>query len=94
MLYEFLSPYQGAMNLFSFITFRVALALATGLILTMLFGAIAGGIEAEAARGITLGDSDLRHLVEGIGHPQLVIEGVAQGEALTKKGGSTRNLLL
>ena len=39
MLYEFLSPYQGAMNLFSFITFRVALALATGLILTMLFGA-------------------------------------------------------
>lgn len=39
MLYEFLSPYQGAMNLFSFITFRVALALATGLILTILFGA-------------------------------------------------------
>ena len=39
MLYELLSPYQGAMNLFSFITFRVALALATGLILTMLFGA-------------------------------------------------------
>ncbi len=38
MLYELLSPYQGAMNLFSFITFRVALALATGLILTMLFG--------------------------------------------------------
>ena len=28
MLYELLSPYQGAMNLFSFITFRVALALA------------------------------------------------------------------
>jgi phospho-N-acetylmuramoyl-pentapeptide-transferase len=38
MLYELLSPYQGAMNLFSFITFRVALALATGLILTLLFG--------------------------------------------------------
>lgn len=38
MLYEILSPYQGAMNLFSFITFRVALALATGLILTLLFG--------------------------------------------------------
>jgi len=38
MLYELLSPYQGAMNLFSFVTFRVALALATGLILTLLFG--------------------------------------------------------
>jgi phospho-N-acetylmuramoyl-pentapeptide-transferase len=38
MLYELLSPYQGEMNLFSFITFRVALALATGLILTLLFG--------------------------------------------------------
>ncbi len=38
MLYELLSPYQGAINLFSFITFRVALALATGLILTLLFG--------------------------------------------------------
>lgn len=39
MLYHLLSPYGGDLNLFSFITFRVALALATGLILTMLFGA-------------------------------------------------------
>ncbi len=38
MLYHLLSPYTGELNLFSFITFRVALALATGLILTMLFG--------------------------------------------------------
>ncbi len=38
MLYHLLSPYGGDLNLFSFITFRVALALATGLILTMLFG--------------------------------------------------------
>ena len=30
--------FRSAMNLFSFITFRVALALATGLILTLLFG--------------------------------------------------------
>ena len=29
MLYELLSPYTGDLNLFSFITFRVALALAT-----------------------------------------------------------------
>jgi phospho-N-acetylmuramoyl-pentapeptide-transferase len=38
MLYHLLSPYGGDLNLFSFITFRVALALATGLILAMLFG--------------------------------------------------------
>ncbi len=38
MLYHLLSPYTGELNLFSFVTFRVALALATGLILTMLFG--------------------------------------------------------
>jgi phospho-N-acetylmuramoyl-pentapeptide-transferase len=38
MLYHLLSPYTGELNLFSFATFRVALALATGLILTMLFG--------------------------------------------------------
>src|SRR5690349_3290009 len=38
MLYELLSPYTGALNLFSFITFRVSLALTTGFILTMLFG--------------------------------------------------------
>ncbi len=38
MLYELLSPYTGELNLFSFITFRVALGLATGLILTLLFG--------------------------------------------------------
>jgi phospho-N-acetylmuramoyl-pentapeptide-transferase len=39
MLYELLSPYGGDLNLFSFITFRVALGLATGLIITLLFGA-------------------------------------------------------
>jgi phospho-N-acetylmuramoyl-pentapeptide-transferase len=39
MLYELLTPYAGKLNLFSFITFRVALALATALILTLLFGA-------------------------------------------------------
>ncbi len=38
MLYELLSPYTGDLNLFSFITFRVALALATALILTLIFG--------------------------------------------------------
>ncbi|MDP3739725.1 MAG: phospho-N-acetylmuramoyl-pentapeptide-transferase [Hyphomonadaceae bacterium] len=38
MLYELLSPYAGDLNLFSFITFRVALALTTALILTMIFG--------------------------------------------------------
>jgi phospho-N-acetylmuramoyl-pentapeptide-transferase len=38
MLYELLSPYAGDLNLFSFTTFRVALALATGLILTLIFG--------------------------------------------------------
>jgi phospho-N-acetylmuramoyl-pentapeptide-transferase len=38
MLYHLLSPYGGDLNLFSFITFRVALGLATGLILTLLFG--------------------------------------------------------
>jgi len=38
MLYHLLSPYTGELNLFSFVTFRVALALATGLILAMLFG--------------------------------------------------------
>ena len=38
MLYHLLSPYTGELNLFSFVTFRVALALSTGLILTMLFG--------------------------------------------------------
>jgi phospho-N-acetylmuramoyl-pentapeptide-transferase len=40
MLYEFLSPYAGEdLNLFSYITFRVGLALATALILTLIFGA-------------------------------------------------------
>jgi phospho-N-acetylmuramoyl-pentapeptide-transferase len=38
MLYHLLSPYTGELNLFSFVTFRVALGLTTGLILTMLFG--------------------------------------------------------
>ena len=38
MLYELLSPYTGDLNLFSFTTFRVALALATALILTLIFG--------------------------------------------------------
>jgi phospho-N-acetylmuramoyl-pentapeptide-transferase len=38
MLYELLSPYAGDLNLFSFITFRVALSLATALILTLMFG--------------------------------------------------------
>jgi phospho-N-acetylmuramoyl-pentapeptide-transferase len=38
MLYELLSPYAGDLNLFSFITFRVALALTTALILTLIFG--------------------------------------------------------
>jgi phospho-N-acetylmuramoyl-pentapeptide-transferase len=38
MLYEVLSPYAGELNLFSYITFRVGLALATGLILTLMFG--------------------------------------------------------
>src|ERR1700754_196830 len=38
MLYELLKPFSGELNLFSFITFRVGLALATGLILTMIFG--------------------------------------------------------
>ena len=38
MLYHLLSPYTGELNLFSFVTFRVALCLTTGLILTMLFG--------------------------------------------------------
>ncbi len=40
MLFELLSPYAGgASNLFSYITFRTGLALATALILTMIFGA-------------------------------------------------------
>jgi phospho-N-acetylmuramoyl-pentapeptide-transferase len=38
MLYHLLSPYTGELNLFSFVTFRVALGLSTALILTMLFG--------------------------------------------------------
>jgi phospho-N-acetylmuramoyl-pentapeptide-transferase len=38
MLYELLSPYSGDLNLFSYITFRVGLALTTGLILTLIFG--------------------------------------------------------
>jgi phospho-N-acetylmuramoyl-pentapeptide-transferase len=38
MLYHLLSPYTGELNLFSFVTFRVALGLTTGLVLTMLFG--------------------------------------------------------
>jgi len=38
MLYDLLSPYTGELNLFSFITFRVALALTTALILTLIFG--------------------------------------------------------
>ena len=38
MLYELLSPYAGELNLFSFITFRAGLALATALILTLIFG--------------------------------------------------------
>lgn len=40
MLYEFLAPYAGGdLNLFSYITFRTGLALATALILTLIFGA-------------------------------------------------------
>ncbi len=40
MLYELLSPYAGDdLNLFSYITFRTGLALATALILTLVFGA-------------------------------------------------------
>jgi phospho-N-acetylmuramoyl-pentapeptide-transferase len=39
MLFELLSPYAGDLNLFSYITFRVGLALATALILTLIFGA-------------------------------------------------------
>ena len=38
MLYELLSPYAGDLNLFSYITFRIALALVTALILTLIFG--------------------------------------------------------
>jgi phospho-N-acetylmuramoyl-pentapeptide-transferase len=38
MLYDLLSPYTGELNLFSYITFRTGLALATALILTLLFG--------------------------------------------------------
>lgn len=40
MLYEFLAPYAGDdLNLFSYITFRTGLALATALILSLIFGA-------------------------------------------------------
>jgi phospho-N-acetylmuramoyl-pentapeptide-transferase len=40
MLYELLSPYAGdELNLFSYITFRTGIALATALILTLVFGA-------------------------------------------------------
>ncbi|MDZ4759701.1 MAG: phospho-N-acetylmuramoyl-pentapeptide-transferase [Alphaproteobacteria bacterium] len=40
MLYELLSPYAGEeLNLFSYITFRVGLSLATALVLTLIFGA-------------------------------------------------------